>query len=149
MAGVNKVILLGNLGADPEVKTLNSGAVVARLRLATSEKYRDKEGNLVDNTEWHEIELWDNLAKIAQQYLHKGDSVFIEGKLKTDTWQDEQGNNRKAVKIRGLSMNLIGGNRSNANGAASAPASAARPAPAAVNDAPVTSFVAESDDLPF
>lgn len=109
MAGVNKVILLGNLGADPEVRHLESGSVVANLRIATTEAYKDKNGNRQEITEWHDVELWDGLAKIAEQYLKKGRQVYIEGKIKTDTWQDEQGQSRKKVRIRGLNLNLIGG----------------------------------------
>ncbi len=109
MAGVNKVILVGNLGKDPEVRHLESGSVVANFSIATTESYKDRTGNRVEQTEWHDIELWDGLAKIAEQYLKKGRTVYVEGKIKTDTWQDEQGQNRKKVKIRGINMTLLGG----------------------------------------
>jgi single-strand DNA-binding protein len=109
MAGVNKVILVGNLGADPEVKHLEGDKVVANLRLATTEAYKDKMGNRVENTEWHDLELWDGQARIAEQYLKKGMQLYVEGKIKTDTWQDEQGNNRKRVRIRVLSFTMLGG----------------------------------------
>jgi single-strand DNA-binding protein len=109
MAGVNKVILLGNLGADPEVKHLEGDNVVANLRLATTESYKDKMGNRVDNTEWHDLELWGGQARIAEQYLKKGMQIFVEGKIKSDTWQDEQGNNRKKTRIRVLSFTMLGG----------------------------------------
>jgi single-strand DNA-binding protein len=117
MAGVNKVILVGNLGKDPEVRHLESGSSVANVTLATTESYKDKNGNRVDNTEWHDLEMWDGLAKIAEQYLNKGSSIFVEGKIKTDTWQDEQGNNRKRTKIRVLSMTMLGGRPDNQGGA--------------------------------
>ena len=107
MAGVNKVILLGNLGADPEVKRLESGSVVARISLATSESYKDKDGNKVDATEWHALELWDGLAKVAEKYLKQGDTIYIEGKIKSDKWTDDQGNNRKSTRIRVINMTMV------------------------------------------
>lgn len=108
-SGVNKVILIGNLGKDPEVRYLENGSVVANLALATTETYKDRNGNRVDNTEWHDLEMWDGLAKIAEQYLKKGSSIYVEGKLKSDTWQDDQGNNRKKIRIRVLNMTMLGG----------------------------------------
>ncbi|EPR66405.1 single-stranded DNA-binding protein [Cyclobacterium qasimii] len=112
MAGVNKVILLGNLGADPEVKHLEGDKVVANLRLATTESYKDRSGNRVENTEWHDLELWDGQAKVAEQYLKKGSQIYVEGKIKSDTWQDDQGNNRKRTKIRVQSFTMLGGKSS-------------------------------------
>ncbi|HYG37398.1 MAG TPA: single-stranded DNA-binding protein [Cytophagales bacterium] len=108
MAGVNKVILIGNLGSDPEVRHLSNGSSVANFNIATSESYT-KNGEKITQTEWHRIELWDGLAKIAEQYLKKGNSVYIEGKLKTETWQDKDGVSRTTTKIRGLNMTLVGG----------------------------------------
>ncbi|WP_339925504.1 single-stranded DNA-binding protein [uncultured Cyclobacterium sp.] len=112
MAGVNKVILLGNLGADPEVKHLEGDKVVANLRLATTESYKDRSGNRVENTEWHDLELWDGQARVAEQYLKKGSQIYVEGKIKSDTWQDDQGNNRKRTKIRVQSFTMLGGKSS-------------------------------------
>ncbi|MEB2778971.1 single-stranded DNA-binding protein [Algoriphagus persicinus] len=109
MAGVNKVILLGNLGADPEVKYLEGDKAVANLRLATTESYKDRSGNRVDQTEWHDLEMWDGQAKIAEQYLKKGSQIYVEGKIKTDKWQDEQGQNRYRTKIRVISFTMLGG----------------------------------------
>jgi len=108
MAGVNKVILVGRLGSDPEVKHLEGDKVVANVSLATTESYKDRNGNRIENTEWHDLELWDSQARIAEQYLKKGSQIFVEGKIKTDTWQDEQGNNRKKVRIRVLSFTMLG-----------------------------------------
>jgi single-strand DNA-binding protein len=107
MAGVNKVILLGNLGTNPEVKHLESGSVVARISLATSESYKDKDGNKIDATEWHDIELWDGLAKVAEKYLKQGDTIYIEGKIKSNKWTDDQGNNRKSTRIRAINMTMV------------------------------------------
>jgi single-strand DNA-binding protein len=142
MAGVNKVILLGNLGADPEVKHFEGDKMVANIRLATTESYRDKNNQKVEVTEWHDVELWDGLAKIASQYLKKGDTIYLEGKIKSDSWQDEQGNNRKRIKIRGIQMTMIKTNPTNNNsgGNMSNPKSSSTPM---VEDSP------QSDDLPF
>ena len=109
MAGINKVILIGNLGKDPEVRHLDNGGVVANITLATTETYKDRNGNKVENTEWHDLEMWEGLAKIAEQYLSKGKSIYVEGKIKSDTWQDDQGNNRRRTKIRVLNMTMLGG----------------------------------------
>ena len=109
MAGVNKVILVGNLGKDPEVRYLENNKVVANLTLATTENYKDRNGNKVENTEWHDLELWDGLAKIAEQYLTKGRSIYVEGKIKTDSWKDDEGNNKYRTRIRVQNMTMLGG----------------------------------------
>lgn len=155
MAGVNKVILLGNLGSDPEVRSLPSGSKVASFSIATSESYNNKEGVRVEQTEWHRIELWDNLANIAEQYLHKGDSAYVEGKIRTEEYTDKDGIARKIVKIRGTSLTLVGSKRENnqEGGSAAPQAQAPRPAPAQVAT-PTPEFDTNaggdaSDDLPF
>lgn len=117
MAGVNKVILLGNLGADPEVKYLEGDKVVANLSLATTEAYNDRNGNRIELTEWHDLELWDQQAKIAEKYLKKGSQIYVEGKIKSDKWTDEQGQNRKKTKIRVLSFTMVGGKPEGMGGA--------------------------------
>ena len=160
MAGVNKVILIGNLGSDPEVRHLSNGSVVANFNIATSESYTNKNGERVTQTEWHRIELWDGLAKVAEQYLKKGNSVYIEGKLKTENWQDNDGNNRTTTRIRGLNLTMLGGKNSDQPGgnepyqnkpAVAQPAATQAPdapqAPAATNTA--TPAEEEVDDLPF
>lgn len=153
MAGVNKVILVGNLGKDPEVRHLESGSVVANLTLATTEAYKDKNGNRVENTEWHDLELWDGQAKVAEQYLRKGSQIFVEGKIKTDTWQDEQGNNRKRTKIRVLSFTMLGSKSSgdsNSN-AGGSPNTMNQPNTGLQQPASMPSggSAEEEDDLPF
>jgi len=97
MAGksVNKVILVGNLGKDPEVKYTPSGTPVAKLALATNERYKDKDGQWQDRTEWHNVVLWQRLAEIAGEYLKKGSKVYIEGKLQTRSWDDKQTNQKR------------------------------------------------------
>ncbi len=101
MAGsVNKVILIGNLGKDPEVRVLDSGAKLARFPLATSESYQDKQsGERREITEWHNIVVWRGLADVAESYLRKGSKVFVEGKIRTRNWQDETGNTRYSTEI--------------------------------------------------
>ena len=146
---INKVILVGNLGKDPEVKYLDANKVVARLALATSERYNDKNGNKVENTEWHDLELWDGLAKIAEQYLTKGKSIYIEGKIKTDSWQDDQGNNKYRTRIRVQNMTMLGG-----GGAAGTSGVAPEQRNPVDNNPPVSPSASptaetESDDLPF
>lgn len=105
---VNKVILLGNLGRDPETKYLENNRVVTTFSLATSETFTDRNGERKTDTEWHRIEMWDNLAKLAEKYLRKGSQVYIEGKIKTETWRDKEGNERSGTKIKALSMTLLG-----------------------------------------
>jgi single-strand DNA-binding protein len=144
MAGVNKVILIGNLGSDPEIRHLPSGSIVANINLATSESYMTKEGERVEQTEWHRIELWDGLAKIAEQYLNKGRQVYIEGKLKTESWQDNDGNKRFITKIRAINMTLLGGRSSNTNQPVSEdPSMDSKP------DTKSVDLPDETDDLPF
>lgn len=148
MAGVNKVILIGNLGADPEVRHLESGAVVANFNIATSESYTNKNGDRVEQTEWHRIELWDRLAQIAEQYLKKGNQVYIEGRIRTETWTDKENQPRSRVSIRANSMTLLGGPNNQASGTSPA---ADRPAPAQ-QASPVPPAIAaqdDDDDLPF
>lgn len=120
MAGsVNKVIILGNLGADPEIRTFGNGSKVANLRIATSEKWRDKNtGEQREKTEWHTVAIFsEGLVKVAEQYLKKGSSVYIEGKLQTRKWQDQSGNDRYSTEIvlQGFDAKLVmlgGGERS-------------------------------------
>lgn len=151
MAGVNKVILLGNLGADPEVKYLEGDKAVANLRLATTESYKDRNGNRVDQTEWHDLEMWDGQAKIAEQYLKKGSQIYVEGKIKSDTWQDEQGQNRKRTKIRVISFTMLGGKPeggSPSNASMSSPQSKSTPAPMQTGGGNMVMDEGD-DDLPF
>ena len=115
MAGVNKVILIGNLGRDPEVKYLDSGVAVANFSLATSENYKNKEGDRVNQTEWHNIVLWRGLAEIAEKYLKKGDSIYIEGKIKNRKWEDKEGVTRYTTEILCDNMTMLGGKPSTEN----------------------------------
>tara|TARA_X000000368_G_C23001646_1_gene699241 strand:- start:165 stop:569 length:405 start_codon:yes stop_codon:yes gene_type:complete len=134
MAGVNKVMLIGNLGKDPEVRYLDNGVAVANFSLATTENYKNKEGERVSQTEWHNIVLWRGLAEVAEKYLKKGASVYIEGKIKNRKWEDKEGNTRYNTEILADNMTMLGGKQSQEN-IAQTPA----------NDTPTD----KADDLPF
>jgi single-strand DNA-binding protein len=108
--GINKVILVGNLGADPETRAMPSGTTVANLRIATSESWRDKQsGEQQERTEWHRVVLFGRLGEIAAEYLKKGSQVYIEGSLRTRKWQDKQGTERYSTEIVGNEMQMLGG----------------------------------------
>ena len=100
MAGVNKVILVGNLGADPESRSLNNGGEVVNMRIATSESWKDKDGNRQERTEWHNVVIFnENLGRVAKNYLRKGSKVYVEGQIQTRKWQDKDGNDRYTTEI--------------------------------------------------
>jgi single-strand DNA-binding protein len=100
MAGVNKVILVGNLGADPEARSLNNGGEVVNLRVATSETWKDKEGNRQERTEWHQVVIFnENLGRVAKSYLRKGSKVYLEGQIQTRKWTDNQGNDKYTTEV--------------------------------------------------
>jgi len=105
---VNKVILVGNLGADPEIRYTANGDAIVTLSIATSETFKDKEGNKKTNTEWHRVILFGQLAEIAGKWLKKGSSVYLEGKLKTRKWQDQQGNDKYTTEIIGDTLRMLG-----------------------------------------
>lgn len=107
MAGINKVILVGNLGKDPEVRTVQSGIQVARFSLATSESYTNKEGQKIDSTEWHNVVLWRGLANLAEKYLKKGNKVYIEGKIRYRQYDDKDGNKKYITEIEASEMQLL------------------------------------------
>ncbi len=149
MAGsVNRVTLIGHVGSDPEVRYLEGGTTVARFSIATSESYTNKNGEKVEQTEWHRIELWERLAQIAEKYLKKGNSVYIEGRIRSEKWTDKDGMERTGITIRANNMTLLGGNPQSGGGEAYQPAAAAA-APGSV--APRASYVdsTNEDDLPF
>lgn len=151
MAGVNKVILVGNLGIDPEVRTLENGTKLARLRIATSEAYTTKEGQRIEQTEWHTVTLWRGLAEIGEKYLAKGKQVYIEGKLKTRSWKDQEGNDRYATEIVADNMQLLGrpgsggGERSSESQSGGQQTSQNQPQ----NAASAANSSDDEDDLPF
>ncbi|MEE4176140.1 MAG: single-stranded DNA-binding protein [Bacteroides sp.] len=108
MAGVNKVILLGNLGKDPVVRSIEGGNKVANFSLATNRFFKGQDGNPVEETEWHNIVLWGRLAEIAEKYLNKGSKVYIEGRIRTRQYDDKEGNKRYITEIVGETMNMLG-----------------------------------------
>ena len=112
MAGINKVIIVGNLGNDPEIRTMPNGEQVANITVATSESWTDKNtGERKEQVEWHRIVLYRRLAEIAGQYLHKGSQVYIDGRLKTRKWQDSNGQDRYTTEIQGDNLQMLGGSQ--------------------------------------
>lgn len=107
MRGVNRVMLIGNLGKDPDVQTLEGNIAVAKFPLATTETFKDRSGKLVSQTEWHTVVLWRGLAELAQKYLHKGSLVYIEGRLKTRSWEDKEGVKKFATEVVGDNLIML------------------------------------------
>ena len=108
--GINKVILVGNLGQDPQSRAMPSGKAVVNLRIATTDQWRDKQtGENKENTEWHTVVMFDRLAEVAAEYLRKGSQVYIEGKLRTRKWQDKEGNDRYSTEVVANDMQMLGG----------------------------------------
>lgn len=140
MRGVNKVILVGTLGRDPESKTFPNGGTLCQFSIATSEKWKDKNtGEWKENTEWHRIVTNDKLAEIAQQYLKQGSQVYIEGSLRTRKWNDQNGQERYTTEIRCSQLQMLGGkpqDQGNSNGYSN-------------NQTKTTVSVDDGDDLPF
>ncbi|MGE0049457.1 MAG: single-stranded DNA-binding protein [Acidithiobacillus sp.] len=116
MSGVNKMILMGHLGRDPELRYMPDGTATATLNLATSETYKDKSGEKQARTEWHRVVLWGRTAEVAGEYLRKGSMAYIEGKLQTRKWTDKEGQERYSTEIRGDRLQLIGGRRDDDQG---------------------------------
>jgi single-strand DNA-binding protein len=108
--GINKVILVGNLGADPESRTTPGGLTVTNIRVATTERRKDRQsGDWVDETEWHRVVMFDKMAETAREYLRKGSQVYIEGQIRTNKWQDKDGNDRYTTEIIARDMQMLGG----------------------------------------
>ncbi len=164
MASVNKVILVGNLGRDPEVRYLPSGDPVANITIATSSKYKSKTGEMVEETEWHRVTFFGKLAEIVGQYLKKGRPVYVEGRIKTRKYTDKDGVEKYATDIIANEMQMLGGREGmggpsgddeGADGGYSRPAPASRPAasaaqrPAAAPSKPSSGFDDMDDDIPF
>jgi len=153
MASVNKVIVVGNLGADPETRYLPSGEAVTNIRVATTDRWKDKtSGEMKEATEWHRIAFFGRLAEIAGEYLKKGSQVYVEGSLRTRKWQDKEGHDRYSTEIRGDVMQMLG-SRAGAGEPRSAPAEAAEsrtePASRPAAKKPAGKFDDMADDIPF
>jgi single-strand DNA-binding protein len=153
---VNKVILVGNVGKDPETRYLEGGTAVCSFPLATSETYRNRDGDRVTNTEWHNIVLWRGLAEVAEKYVRKGSQLYIEGRIRTRSWDDRDGNKRYTTEIVGDNMQMLGKRSDEAGtpddtGPAAVPQTPSQPKETGngrdFND--VGSGPDESDDLPF
>ncbi len=151
--GINKVILVGNLGKDPETRSLPSGEAVANVTVATSESWKDKTtGEQKDKTEWHNVVFFRRLAEIAGQYLKKGSQVYIEGKLRTRKWQDKEGKDRYTTEIVADEMQMLGGKPGGASaggGGANYERSASSPRSESASAMPVAEKNFEDDDIPF
>jgi len=143
MAGINKVILIGNLGKDPEVFTFENGNKKVSFSLATTESFKNKEGMRVDRTEWHNIVLYRGLADVATQYLKKGQSIYLEGSIRTRSYDNSEGRKVYITEIEGNSMTMLGGKKQEGE--------APQPAPAMVSDVSdlQPAFDPPADDLPF
>ena len=161
MASVNKVILVGNLGRDPEMRYLPSGEAVANLAIATTDKYKDKTGQMVEQTEWHRVSFFGRTAEVCGQYLKKGSQVYVEGSIRTRKYTDKEGIEKYATEIRGDRMQMLGGRSGggmadmddgsfNQAAPASAPRSQPRSsAPAAAPRPASSGFDDMDDDIPF
>lgn len=150
--GINKVILVGNLGKDPEVRYMPSGAAVANVTVATSENWRDKDGNQQERTEWHNVVFYNKLAEIAGEYLRKGSQVYVDGSLRTRKWQDKNGHDRYTTEIVANEMQMLGGGGSGRSD--NQPRQQSAPATAQQQQAPAqggfsNDFPDLDDDIPF
>src|SRR5215831_7601751 len=146
MSGVNKVILVGNLGANPEMRFTQGGQAVANLRLATTERWTDKSGQKQEATEWHRVVVWGRQAEIVGQYLTKGRQVYFEGRIRTRQWQDQQGQKRYTTEIVANNMQMLGGRGE--SGASSGPSEKGATVPADEN-IPGEFGGGPDDDIPF
>lgn len=153
MASINKVIIVGNLGADPETRYMPSGDAITNIRVATTDRWKDKaSGDTKEATEWHRIAFFGRLAEISAEYLRKGSQVYVEGKLRTRKWQDKEGKDRYSTEIVGDTMQMLGrregGGEPRAERAAAPRGEASAPAPAPAKK-PAGKFDDMEDDIPF
>jgi len=134
---INKVIIVGRTGKDPEVQHLDNGTAVAKITVATNEVFKNKQGEKVENTEWHNVVLWRGLAEVVEKYVKKGDLIYIEGKLKTRTWDDKNGSKHYTTEIIADTMQMLGGKKSD------------RPEAPPLTEDDIPANITEEDDLPF
>jgi len=144
---VNKVILIGNLGDDPDLSYTQSGRAICNMSVATNESYTDKDGNEVQNTEWHKVEAWGRLGEVCAEYLDQGSLVYFEGKLTTDEWTDEDGATRRTTKVKALEMNFLD-SQADGQGSTSGPQGEAQSGSQEPSRQP-TGASDSGDDLPF
>jgi len=152
MAGsINKVILIGNLGANPEIRVLESGQKVAQISLATNRTYKNRDGQKVDETEWHRVEYWGRLAETCEKYLQKGSTIYVEGRIRTRKWTDQNGNDRYTTEIVGENMTMLGSRSDRQGQASSQQNTPLQSTPPTSNEAPKEAVgqAQDNDDLPF
>lgn len=145
-SGVNKVILIGNLGTDPEIRHTASNVPVTTLRLATSERYKDRNGERQERTEWHNVVLWRGLAEIAERYLRKGSTIYVEGRLETRSWEDKNGQKRYMTEVIATDMTMLDSRGDSGGGGG--PGDEVPPPPPEP-DTGSSNQGADADDLPF
>ena len=141
MAGINKAILVGHLGADPEIRYTSSGQGVGNFNIATSERRKDRDGNFQDRTEWHRIVVWGKLAELCKEYLSKGRQVFVEGRIQTRQWEDKEGQKRYTTEIVAQNVQFLG-----SAGERSASPTASQPSP---SEPSMPEALGGDDDIPF
>ncbi|MGE4617632.1 MAG: single-stranded DNA-binding protein [Gammaproteobacteria bacterium] len=145
--GINKATLIGNLGADPEIRYTTNGSAVANVRLATAESWRDKEtGEQQERTEWHRVVFFGRLAEIVEQYLRKGSQVYVEGRIQTRKWQDRDGNDRYTTEIVANEMQMLGGRGAGGGAPAKSDDAPASSPASGLSEQPTDDF---DDDIPF
>jgi single-strand DNA-binding protein len=146
---VNKAILVGNVGKDPEVRYLEGGTAVANFPLATSEVYKNRNGDKVTQTEWHNIVAWRGLAELAEKYITKGRQLYVEGRITTRSWEDKDGNKRYTTEIVANSIQLLGRRDDDSNGGQEDNSSSENTAGKKADDPELNEEPMEEDDLPF
>src|SRR4051812_16603922 len=149
MRGVNRVFLIGNLGRDPDLQHLEGNIAVAKFPLATTETYKDKNGTLISQTEWHTVVLWRGLAELAQKYLHKGSLVYIEGRIRTRNWEDKDKNKRFSTEILGDNLVMLDKRKEQTDGQAETPAADTSSFPDMNFENGGIAGNVSKDDLPF
>ena len=142
---LNKVMLIGNVGKDPEPRHLENGTMLVSLTVATTERYKDRNGEVKEQTEWHNVVCWRNLAEIVEKYVRKGTQVYVEGKLRSRSWEDQNGQKRYVTEVMADVLRLLGRRPEQPTGMISSVAPAQKPAPAD----PMEGIEAPLDDLPF
>lgn len=149
MSSLNKAMIIGRLGQDPDVRYTQSNTAVANMSIATSERYKDKSGEWKENTEWHRVVAWGRTAEICQEYLKKGSQVYIEGPIQTRQWEDKEGQTKYTTEIKALKMTMLDSKGSNNGGGASKPAKSKASEPVSSNVDLDENFDDIDDDLPF
>jgi single-strand DNA-binding protein len=151
MSSLNKAMIIGRLGQDPDVRYTQSNTAVANMSIATSERYKDKSGEWKETTEWHRVVAWGRTAEVCQEYLKKGSQVYIEGPIQTRQWEDKEGQTKYTTEIKALKMTMLDskGSSSNSNGAAQPASEAQASEPVSSNVDMVENLDANDDDVPF